>query len=55
MALVSLSITTTPMYSNFVPVDWIGSPFSPAVITVWLWPSIRKSAPVMLFHRSMER
>ena len=28
-------MTITPMLANAVPVDWMGSPFSPLVITVW--------------------
>ena len=35
MVRVSLSMTTTPMFSKELPVDWMGSPFSPEVITVW--------------------
>ena len=33
--LVASSMTITPILANAVPVDWMGSPFSPLVITVW--------------------
>ena len=39
-------MTITPMFLNAVPVDWMGSPFSPLVITVWEWPSTMKSMPL---------
>ena len=33
--LVASSMTITPILANFVPVDWMGSPFLPLVITLW--------------------
>ena len=33
--LLASSMTITPMFLNAVPVDWMGSPFLPLVITLW--------------------
>ena len=44
----------TPMLAKAVPVDWMGSPFGPAVMTVWEWPSMMKSMPCTFLARSYE-
>ena len=48
-------MTMTPMLANFVPVDWMGSPFSPFIITVWECASMMKSIPLTAAYRSVER
>ena len=42
----------TPMLAKAVPVDWMASPFGPAVITLWEWPSMMKSMPFTFLARS---
>ena len=49
---VALSMVMTPMFLKAVPVDWMGSPFGPAVMTEWEWPSMMKSMPCTFLARS---
>ena len=49
---VALSMVMTPMLAKAVPVDWMASPFGPAVMTVWEWPSMMKSMPFTFLARS---
>ena len=49
---VALSMVMTPMLAKAVPVDWMASPFGPAVMTVWEWPSMMKSMPCTFLARS---
>ena len=52
ICFVALSMVMTPMLAKAVPVDWMSSPFGPAVITLWEWPSMMKSMPFTFLARS---
>ena len=52
ICFVALSMVMTPMLAKAVPVDWMASPFGPAVITLWEWPSMMKSMPFTFLARS---